>query len=788
MSQRENRRGAGGADHQDHEGGSDNESEAVLHNFIHAARRPITRPPANSTAAPSRTFPALGLTAASSSAAAPATSVASVSGVTARPTDSSSAALEQTPLNVAPSVRHYPQLTLRTALNRAGQQQQQQHPQRQGPTIPLPEREDSSRTRVITFGTLKKASMPNRASASSPPSVEKQSRMVTLPSYLRHTTFVRHFQPEGAALANAPLNSPTDREPSKRRRLLLGDHRRRASTHLLTDSDSSSGESSFGSSNESSSGTSSGSSSGSESGGSSAHVHYSHRHHHHHHHSNHHASTSREGRTVRYLLPSRWSSTEKTDKTELSEDDLQVRYTGPGKADSDASAIRANRPIPPQCGVYYYEVLIKSNGQQGYIGIGVCNANVALDRLPGWEPLSWGYHGDDGNGFEGCGSGRPFGPVFTTGDVIGCGINFRDMSLFYTKNGIYLGVAFRNLKGPLYPTVGMRTSGEIVEANFGQREFVFDIDEYVKDEKVEAWQSLEDNLQKQASSKNQVGFLSQNLSKLVLSYMIHHGYSESARQFSSDLAPQSLNRKGHGVHGSNEFDCASMVQDTERRKDIRKTILSGDIDRALEMLEESYPGITASNEDMLLQLRCRKFVEMVSSASSPLRALDKQARENKSKAPASEDVEMQGQGSGSSEAATTAMDIDQKSLKSDGTENGESPQLEGLLDDALQYGRYLQELYKYSRRASVKTMLIDAFSVLAYSYTDSGPGGNHYGTRAISREKVASTVNLAILASQHLPTTAPLETVYRQANVALSELTRQGVGEAAFFDLNHDLE
>ncbi|KAF9093585.1 hypothetical protein BGX23_003193 [Mortierella sp. AD031] len=742
MSQRENRRGAGGADHQDHEGGSDNESEAVLHNFIHAARRPITRPPANSTAAPSRTFPALGLTAASSSAAAPATSVASVSGVTARPTDSSSAALEQTPLNVAPSVRHYPQLTLRTALNRAGQQQQQQHPQRQGPTIPLPEREDSSRTRVITFGTLKKASMPNRASASSPPSVEKQSRMVTLPSYLRHTTFVRHFQPEGAALANAPLNSPTDREPSKRRRLLLGDHRRRASTHLLTDSDSSSGESSFGSSNESSSGTSSGSSSGSESGGSSAHVHYSHRHHHHHHHhhhhSNHHASTSREGRTVRYLLPSRWSSTEKTDKTELSEDDLQVRYTGPGKADSDASAIRANRPIPPQCGVYYYEVLIKSNGQQGYIGIGVCNANVALDRLPGWEPLSWGYHGDDGNGFEGCGSGRPFGPVFTTGDVIGCGINFRDMSLFYTKNGIYLGVAFRNLKGPLYPTVGMRTSGEIVEANFGQREFVFDIDEYVKDEKVEAWQSLEDNLQKQASSKNQVGFLSQNLSKLVLSYMIHHGYSESARQFSSDLAPQSLNRKGHKVHGSNEFDCASMVQDTERRKDIRKTILSGDIDRALEMLEESYPGITASNEDMLLQLRCRKFVEMVSSASSPLRALDKQARENKSKAPASEDVEMQGQGSGSSEAATTAMDIDQKSLKSDGTENGGSPQLEGLLDDALQYGRYLQELYKYT--------------------------------------------------SQHLPTTAPLETVYRQANVALSELTRQGVGEAAFFDLNHDLE
>ncbi|KAG0375366.1 Ran-binding protein 9 [Mortierella sp. AD032] len=590
MAQRENSAGADRLSHEDHEADSDNDS-SMVHNFIHAVRRPLSRPPTTTTAATSSSSSATTLTTGLSSAASTISmdsASSSTSGVTTGPIDSTTSDLEQTSLNVAPSVRHYPQLPLRTAQNRASQQL----PHRQGAAIPLPEREDSSRTRVITFGTLKKASMPNRASASSPLSGDKQQSRL------------------------------------------------------------------------------------------------------------------------------------KTDKTELSEDDLQVRYTGPGKADSDASAIRANRPIPPQCGVYYYEVLIKSNGQQGYIGIGACNANVELNRLPGWEPLSWGYHGDDGNGFEGCGNGRPFGPVFTTGDVIGCGINFRDMTLFYTKNGIYLGVAFRNLKGQLYPTVGMRTSGEIVEANFGQRDFVFNIEEYVKDEKVEAWQSLEDSLQKDTASKNQVGVLSQNLSKLVLSYMIHHGYSESARQFASDLAPHNSNQKGHETQGSNEFDCASMVHDTERRKEIRRTILSGDIDHAMAMLEESYPGITTSNEDMLLQLRCRKFVEMVSSASSPLRALDSQARGKSTKASAFED-----------------------------------------------------------------TMLIDAFSVLAYSDADSSSGsGNHFGSKGISREKVASTVNLAILASQHLPTIAPLETVFRQTNVALSELTRQGVGEAAFFDLNHDLE
>jgi hypothetical protein len=172
----------------------------------------------------------------------------------------------------------------------------------------------------------------------------------------------------------------------------------------------------------------------------------------------------------------------------------------------------------------FMHVFVKHNS---YIGVGVCNEMVALDRLPGkpfvctsfsvqimklmmlysglrssyvchgdsigWEQQSWGYHGDDGYIFSGHGKGQPFrtafttgyansatGTTFTTGDTIGCGVNFQDMSLFYTKNGVYLGVAFRDLKGLLYPIVGMRSSGEIVEANFGQRDFMFNIEDYVR--------------------------------------------------------------------------------------------------------------------------------------------------------------------------------------------------------------------------------------------------------------------------------------------------------------------
>lgn len=65
--------------------------------------------------------------------------------------------------------------------------------------------------------------------------------------------------------------------------------------------------------------------------------------------------------------------------------------------------------------------------------------------LPGWDKHSYGYHGDDGHSFCSSGTGQPYGPTFTTGDVIGCGVNLIDNTCFYTKNGHHLGIAFTDL-------------------------------------------------------------------------------------------------------------------------------------------------------------------------------------------------------------------------------------------------------------------------------------------------------------------------------------------------------
>ena len=179
---------------------------------------------------------------------------------------------------------------------------------------------------------------------------------------------------------------------------------------------------------------------------------------------------------------------------------MDAKFGGPAKGtDSDAASVRADHPIPSSCGIYYYEVTILSRGSQGYcpffvltnhrfIGLGFCRASVTLNRLPGWEPDSWGYHGDDGHSFCCQGIGKTYGPTFTTGDIVGCCINFRKGIAFYTKNGVELDTAFRDLtfdapgktgKGDFYPSIGLRTPGEHVRVNFGQKPFVFDIGGYV---------------------------------------------------------------------------------------------------------------------------------------------------------------------------------------------------------------------------------------------------------------------------------------------------------------------
>ncbi|CAG8650813.1 14472_t:CDS:2 [Funneliformis caledonium] len=140
----------------------------------------------------------------------------------------------------------------------------------------------------------------------------------------------------------------------------------------------------------------------------------------------------------------------------LYEDRLIVTYTGLGGKENCA-AIRVNHPIPKHFELFYFEVDIIDKGENGEIGIGFCTQAASLNKMPG---LDESYR---------------YGLKFIAGDTIGCCINFKNYTVFYTRNGVNLGIAFKKLKNALYPYIRMMSPGGSVGANFSDRKFKYTV-------------------------------------------------------------------------------------------------------------------------------------------------------------------------------------------------------------------------------------------------------------------------------------------------------------------------
>ncbi|CAL8277246.1 unnamed protein product [Lota lota] len=279
---------------------------------------------------------------------------------------------------------------------------------------------------------------------------------------------------------------------------------------------------------------------------------------------------------------------------------LRVHYKGHGKTPKDAASVRATHPIPAACGVYYFEVKIISKGRDGYMGIGLSAQGVNMNRLPGWDKHSYGYHGDDGHSFCSSGTGQPYGPTFTTGDVIGCCVNLINNTCFYTKNGHSLGIAFTDLPPNLYPTVGLQTPGEVVDANFGQHPFVFDIEDYMREWRTKIQAQID-----RFPIGEREGEWQSMIQKMVASYLVHHSYCATAEAFAKST--------DQAVHE----ELASI----KNRQKIQKLVLSGRMGEAIETTQQLYPNLLERNPDLLFMLKVRQFIEMVNGTDSEVRCL-----------------------------------------------------------------------------------------------------------------------------------------------------------------------
>ncbi|XP_071054407.1 ran-binding protein 9 isoform X2 [Onthophagus taurus] len=491
------------------------------------------------------------------------------------------------------------------------------------------------------------------------------------------------------------------------------------------------------------------------------------------------------------------------------------------------------------------------------MGIGLSAQGVNMNRLPGWDKQSYGYHGDDGHTFCSSGTGQPYGPTFTTGDVIGCGVNLIENTCFYTKNGHHLGTAFTDLPPNLYPTVGLQTPGEVVDANFGQEPFVFDIEDMIKELRASTRLSIQDFPVPEGQGEWQA-----LLNKMVSTYLVHHGYSNTAEAFAH-------------ITGQTFSEDIGSIKNRQR---ILKLVLAGRMGEAIDKTTRLYPGLLERNQNLLFMLKCRQFVEMVNGSDvevcprknpmynstspyslsprpgSPIQTSVIQSTKsygsNKAKPPPATVEELNNQNNvvalngnscgGGDEAVIKPEDSDiemdteevqnghsdscngknitTNSSSTNGYQNGnnctnnimfsennscfddedEDMDIDGpvirkcckpAVERILEFGRELnsmsQKLGTENQEKNQK-MLVDAFSLLAYSNPWASPVG--WQLDPVQRESICASLNSAILESSNRPRRPPLEVAMAHAQELVRLMSNTGISSCAFASISDLLE
>ena len=143
-----------------------------------------------------------------------------------------------------------------------------------------------------------------------------------------------------------------------------------------------------------------------------------------------------------------------------------------------AGSVLSNAPVKSDGVFSYFEVLVLDEGSQKTVSVGLASPEHFQNTShPGWYPHSYAYHADDGNAYQ-SGENKVFGEAYGSGDVIGCGIQLLEKQIFFTKNGKYLGAAFKDVQDlNLLPCVGLSGPGEHLYLNFGQHPFLWDKDD-----------------------------------------------------------------------------------------------------------------------------------------------------------------------------------------------------------------------------------------------------------------------------------------------------------------------
>lgn len=318
---------------------------------------------------------------------------------------------------------------------------------------------------------------------------------------------------------------------------------------------------------------------------------------------------------------------------EVGKERLSAKYTGKGNHANDHGSVRSAKPVPRDASIYYFEVTVLDAGYRGAVTVGLSPPNFKLTRQVGTRALSFGYRGDDGRKFSGSSGGRgePYGPFFNTGDVVGCGVNFYTGEVFFAKNGRSLGPAFSGLPrdAVLYPTVSLHSPGEQVSFNFGVsgEPFRFDVGLMLAGARAR----VEEEVSRAPADPRACV-------PLIRAYLAHRGHCETLRAFESLYGfggAGAAHGSGGGEQDQEMADATPLAsassssssspaaavrvpstpddvyEGIRRRKGVCELVARGSVEAAIASLRSHYPGLLDANRELLFQLHCQQFVEIV---------------------------------------------------------------------------------------------------------------------------------------------------------------------------------
>lgn len=243
----------------------------------------------------------------------------------------------------------------------------------------------------------------------------------------------------------------------------------------------------------------------------------------------------------------------------------------------------------------------------------------------------------------------------------------------------------------------------------------------------------------------------------------------TARAFAEEIhrEKQALNMDADvPVEGVNIKD----DEDANNRQQIRRAILEGDIDQALNYTNQFYPKVLKENGQVYFRLRCRKFIEMIRREAEINSSLQEAGVKAKGSSqvqhrPGSDTQRTYNQhpGGGEDELMTECeeemMDTEEDGTEEHSTRTGNHEDeamgmsadgVSDLCQDALQYGQELRDEFKDDSSPEVSKHLNEIFALMAYPNPLEVKEVAHLLDRK-GRVAVAEELNSAILSMFIIP-------------------------------------